>query len=130
MVERSAKTLEVAHIGLGGDDAPARLLHQVRGVGEVGICSTRIGNTVDVLTDIDRDDVGAFFGEPDGMLTALATRCASDECDLACDSADLVIRHRGLSRGGTGQLPASMAATLAVASGPQKSWRSTPPAAS
>jgi hypothetical protein len=28
------------------------------------------------------------------------------------------------------QLPASMAATLAVASGPQKSWRSTPPAAS
>jgi hypothetical protein len=41
-----------------------------------------------------------------------------------------VKRPTGHVKSPTGQLPASMAATLAVASGPQKSWRSTPPAAS
>jgi hypothetical protein len=37
VLERCAKTLEVPHIGLGGDDAATRLLNQGRGIGEVGL---------------------------------------------------------------------------------------------
>jgi len=37
--------------------------------------------------DVDRDDVGTFFGESNGVTAALATRRAGDEGDLAIQTS-------------------------------------------
>jgi hypothetical protein len=42
----------------------------------------RVGDAVDLATEVDRDDVCAFFGEPHSMLAALTTRGPGNEGNL------------------------------------------------
>ena len=54
-----------------------------RGLGEVFRGGRGRGRVVEPAADVDRDDVGALFGEPHRVAAALAARGAGDERDLA-----------------------------------------------
>ena len=72
----------IAYVGLGGDDAPAGLLDEGGRLLEVLRRGHRVADGVDVLAQVHRDDVGAFFGQPDRVAAALPARCPGDEGDL------------------------------------------------
>jgi hypothetical protein len=65
------------------DDAAPRFFDQVDGLVEVLACGHRIGDGVDLIAQIERDDVRTLLGEPNRVRAALAPRGASDECNLA-----------------------------------------------
>ena len=73
---------EVADVGLLGDDAPAGLLDEVDRLVEILAGRHRIGDAVDLFAQVERDDVGAFLGEPNRVAAALTARRARDEGDL------------------------------------------------
>ena len=64
-----------------GTAGAARGLHQPHGFVEIGLGAQRVGDRVDVGADVDRDDVGALFGQRDGMAAPLAARGAGDDGD-------------------------------------------------
>ena len=71
---------EIPDVDLAGQHLAAGLFHQPRGLGEILGGGHRIGDGVgDRLADVDRDDVGALSGQPDGMRTALPTRGPGDQ---------------------------------------------------
>ncbi len=70
-VERLLELAGLADIGLRGDDAAARLLDEARGLFEILRCGQRIADGVEVLAQVDGDDVGALFGEPDRVAATL-----------------------------------------------------------
>ncbi len=45
------------------------------------------------LAEVDRDDVGALFGQPDRMAAALTTCGAGDECDFPGNPAFCAVSH-------------------------------------
>ena len=57
-----------------GDDAPTGLLDEVDGLVEILPGRHRVGDAVDLFAQIERDDVGAFLGEPNRVGAAL-TAC-------------------------------------------------------
>ena len=75
--------LSVAHVGLGGDDAPVERLDLLDRLLQVLGRRHRVGHARDLRADVDRDDVSALLGESDGVAAALAARGAGDEGDLA-----------------------------------------------
>ena len=76
---------EVADVGLLGDDAPTGLLDEVDRLVEILAGRHRVGHAVDLFAQIERDDVGALFGEPNRVRAALAPRRAGDERDLSLE---------------------------------------------
>ena len=64
LCENRLQWIEVADVGLLGDDAPPGLLDQLDGLGEVLLGRHRVGDAVELLAEVDGDDVGALFGEP------------------------------------------------------------------
>src|SRR4051794_37003157 len=80
---RCLQPSEVADIALFRHDATTRLLDQIHGFVEVLRRGHLIPDAVDLATQIERDDVGALFGESDGMRTTLTAGRPGDECDLA-----------------------------------------------
>jgi hypothetical protein len=63
----------VADVGLVGDDAAVEGLDLL----------DRLVRVV-VRRNVDGDDVGALFGQPDGVAAALTPRGAGDEGDFSC----------------------------------------------
>ena len=78
--------LEVADVGLLGDDAATGLLDEVHGLVEVLAGGHRIGDAVDLFAEVDGDDVSAFLGESHRMRAALAACRPGDEGDFAIKS--------------------------------------------
>ena len=79
---RLREPFEVPDVALLGHDAPTGLLDEVHGLVEILRCRHRIGDAVDLVAQVERDDVGAFLGEPDGVGTPLTAGRARDEDDL------------------------------------------------
>jgi hypothetical protein len=73
----------VADVGLRNHYSLTGFLDQPRGLVEILPGGHRVADGVDVAADVDRDDVGALLGQPDGVTPALATARSRDECDLA-----------------------------------------------
>ncbi len=65
-----------------GHDAATGLLDEVDRFVEVLRCRHRVRDAVDLVAQVERDDVGALFGEPDGVRAPLTPRRARDERDL------------------------------------------------
>ena len=84
VVDGVAKPVDIAGVDDGGHDAAAGGFDQVHGLGEV-IGSGGIVRDAwrKLACDVDRDDVGALVGHPDGMCAALAARRSGDESHLA-----------------------------------------------
>jgi hypothetical protein len=69
----------------GREDSAVKALDQVGGLGQILGRRRRDGGVLhDRLTDVDGDDVGALFGQPHRVATALTARRPGDESDLAC----------------------------------------------
>ncbi len=86
--------LEVPDVALLGDDAAAGLLDEVDRLVEILRGRHRVGDAVDLIAQVERDDVGAFLGEPDRVRAALTPRRAGDEGDLAVElSRHDALRH-------------------------------------
>ena len=47
----------------------------------------RVADGLDVFAEVDGDDVGALFGQPNRVAAALAACGAGDECDLAFNAS-------------------------------------------
>ena len=86
-VDRGLQRVVVAHVDLGGVDAAVVALDQVCGLGQILRGGQRNLNALDLLTDVDGDDVGAFLRQPHGVRAALAARRAGDESDLAFNTS-------------------------------------------
>ena len=74
--------VEVADVGLLGDDAPTGLLDEVDRLVEILAGRHRVRDAVDLTAQVERDDVGPLLGEPDRVAAALAARRPGDEDDL------------------------------------------------
>ena len=83
VVQRGLQRAVVPHVGLGGHDAAVEGLDLLDRLGQVRRARHRVRDGRDLARDVDRDDVGAFFGQPDRVAAALAARRAGDEGDLA-----------------------------------------------
>ncbi len=84
-VHRGLERVVVADVDLGGEDpAVVPPLDQIRGLGQIlGRRRCNQVDGVDLLTDVDGDDVGAFLGQAHRMRPPLSARSAGDESDLA-----------------------------------------------
>ena len=87
LLERGAQLRGLTHVGLCGEDAAARLLDEFGGLLEVLRRRHRVTDRRDVLAEVDRDDVGAFLGEPDRVTPALPASGTGDERDLSLYSS-------------------------------------------
>ena len=65
--DRGLQALEVTDVALLGDDAAAGLLDEIDGLIEVLRAGHRIWHGRHLLAQVERDDVGALFGESDGV---------------------------------------------------------------
>src|SRR5689334_1408975 len=81
------QSVEVASVDLGGVDATVESLDKVGGFGQVLGRRQRNLHAVDLLTDVDGDDIGALFGQPNSVRTTLSTRRSGDESDLAFNTS-------------------------------------------
>ena len=79
----------LAHVGLGRDDAATGLLDELGGLLEILGRRHGVADGRDVLAQVDRDDVRAFFGQPDRVAASLAARRAGDECDFPLNASHL-----------------------------------------
>ena len=68
------------------DRAPAVLLHQAGRLLEIFGRGQRVLDFGQRLADVDQDEVGAFFGESDGVAATHAPRRAGDQNALAGDA--------------------------------------------
>src|ERR1700749_3714009 len=85
-VHRGLARFEVRHVDLSRDDAPVETLDQIRCLVEVFRRCMRVAEVVDRPADVDGDDVGALFSQPDGVTSGLPSGCPTDERDLALDA--------------------------------------------
>ncbi len=84
LIERSLEFGGFADIGLDGDDAAPGLLDQFGGLFEILGRRHLVADGVDVLAQVDSDDVGALFGQPQGVAAPPLPACRTgDEGDLA-----------------------------------------------
>jgi hypothetical protein len=83
---------EVTHVDSSRDDAPVETLDQIRCLVEVFRRCMRVAEVVDRPADVDGDDVGVLFSEPDGVTAALPAGCPTDVRDLALDATVMVSR--------------------------------------
>jgi hypothetical protein len=109
VVDGGGQRLDVADVGLLGDDPSAQLLHLAHGLGQVfrGRALVEVGgHAVDGCGDVHRDDVGALLGEPDGVRPSLAASGPGDERDLAfdasCHGGPLLLVPEGTAQSGSG----------------------------
>ena len=79
---RRLEPFEVPDVTLLGHDAPTGLLDEVDRLVEILASRHRIGDAVDLIAQVERDDVGALLGEPDRVRAALTPGRARDEDDL------------------------------------------------
>ncbi len=86
-LQRRRQARLIANIGLPRDDPRAGVLDQFDGLREVLGRRQRVRDRGDLLTDVDRDDVGALGGQPHGFGAALTAGGAGDERDLALQRA-------------------------------------------
>ena len=49
----------------------------------IGLGRHAVANGVVVVQDVDGEDVGALFGQPDGVAASLPPACSRDEGHLA-----------------------------------------------
>ena len=77
----------VTHVDLRRDNALSGLFDELRGLLEILRRGHRVADRREVLTAVDRDDVGAFLGEPDRMTAALPARGTGDECDFPLNAS-------------------------------------------
>jgi len=82
-LERRAQPGLIPHVGLPGDDPPVQRLDLLDRLGQVVRSGHRVGHAADLGADVDRDDVGALLGQPDGVRPSLPPGRAGDEGDLA-----------------------------------------------
>src|SRR5699024_1067821 len=83
VLERGLQLRGLAYVRLGRDHALAGLLDEGRGLLEILRRGHRVADGVDVLTEVNRDDVGAFLGQPYRMAAPLPACRPGDECDLS-----------------------------------------------
>ena len=69
----------VADVGLAGDDAAVEASTST----SFDLSGRHGSGRVDLRRDVDGDDVGALFGQPDGVAAALTPRGAGDEGDFS-----------------------------------------------
>ena len=94
VVEAPLQLAGVAHVDLRRDDALPGLLDELGGLLEVLRRRHRVADGVEVLTQVDGDDVGALFGQPDRVAAALAARGAGDEGDFPLNASHLKMSFR------------------------------------
>ena len=83
---------EVPDVGLGCKDAAVKRLYLLDGLLKVGFGGRLVLDSW-VITDVNRDDVGAFFRQPDCTRSPPSARRAGDEGNLPLDpSAACVLR--------------------------------------
>ena len=80
-LQRSA----VAHIGLVRHDPAVEILHQPHRLLQVLGRRHGIGDRVDLRADVQGDDVGALFGQPHRVGTALPPCRPGDDRDFALE---------------------------------------------
>jgi hypothetical protein len=84
VVDGLAHAVNVTGVDRGGDDAAACGLDEAGRLVQILLCRRGIGSAHgEPSRDIDRDDVGAFGGHPDGVCTSLPPGRSGDEGDLA-----------------------------------------------
>ena len=86
-VDRGLERVVIPHVDLGCVDATVVALDQIRGLGQVFGGGQRNLNTVDLLTDVDSDDVGALLRQPYRVRATLSARRTGDESDLAFNTS-------------------------------------------
>ena len=82
-VHRRLQRVVIPHIDFGGTDAAIQVLDHVGGLGEIFWGRPGRRRALKGLADVDGDDVGALFGQPNRVAAALTARRAGDERDLA-----------------------------------------------
>ena len=83
----------VTHVSAGQDGPAAGLFDKHRRLVEVLLRGHRIRRGVDIGERVDTDDVGALFGQADGMGSSLAPGYAGDECNFAVESSHKAPLH-------------------------------------
>lgn len=82
-VDAVRQGLGVTDINFDGDDATTQLLNEQGGLGEFLGGPCRVPDVDDVVGNVDRDDVGALFGQANRMCTPLtACRPPGDQATL------------------------------------------------
>ena len=87
----------VAHIGSGCHNPTAQRLDFFDGLGEFLLGSQLVGEPVDLLADVERDDVGTVPGKPHRMGAALAARPTADEGNLAVQRSHADLPFSGVA---------------------------------
>jgi hypothetical protein len=77
----------LAHVGPDRDDAPPEVAHELLGLGQVGVARHGVGDGRQVGAEVDGDDVGALFRQPDGVRATLPATRPRDERDLAVEQS-------------------------------------------
>ena len=115
VVECCPQRRGIPHIRLVRHDPPVQGLDLADRLGQVLLGGQRVGrHGRDRPGDVDRDDVRALLGEPDGVAAALAARRAGDESDLALHPSwhQQLLLSRGLLLGSA--VPPAMATPAAA----------------
>ncbi len=85
VVEGFLQGVDIADIGLRGEDAASQRLDFLDRLIEVVLRRHRIHDGFQLREDVDPDDVGAFLCQPHRMAATLAARDPGDEGDLAVE---------------------------------------------
>ena len=92
--QRLGQLGRITDVGLRSHYPPSGLLDQVRGLLEVLGPGHGIADGGEVLTDVDRDDVGSLFGQSYRMAATLPTTGSGDESDFALNASHETSFHR------------------------------------
>ena len=82
LLQTACSESPVADVRLPGDNPAVQVLDRFGGLLQILRRGERVQVGLDLLADIDGDDVGALFGEADGMAPTLAAPRPGDECNL------------------------------------------------
>jgi hypothetical protein len=66
------------HIGRSRQDPSAKSFYLSHRLIKVSFVGHLVRNDIDLFTDINRDDIRSFFGQPDGMTSPLTACCTGD----------------------------------------------------
>jgi hypothetical protein len=86
-VDRLHQLRPLAHVGLHRDHPAVQRLDQAGGLLQVVRAGQVVGQTVDVVADVDGDDVRALLGQPDRVAPPLAAAGPGDEGHFALDAS-------------------------------------------
>jgi hypothetical protein len=73
----------VADVGLHGQDPTVQRFDLLDRLLHVGLRRHRVGDRVEGVQGVDRDDVGPLASEVNRVAASLPPRRAGDQCDLA-----------------------------------------------